>query len=164
MSSFCKCKSSSHFFFSKNISVNAIFNDESFNNTWIMELLVLNNWARKCTLSGAMSIRIATYQIADHFIPNFTHNTHHTNKYYLHNSSQFWLCYAKKVIFYNTLGDFSRLQTDDIFFSPENRLWHFMLIVIYADNLHKMQKSVFWGKKNKNYILKYCLLNIYPIC
>ena len=32
MSSFCKCKSYSHFF-SKNISVYAIFNDQSFNNT-----------------------------------------------------------------------------------------------------------------------------------
>ena len=31
MSSFCKCKSYSHFF-SKNISVHAIFNDQSFNN------------------------------------------------------------------------------------------------------------------------------------
>ena len=32
MSSFCKCKSYSHFF-SKNISVYAIFNDQSFNDT-----------------------------------------------------------------------------------------------------------------------------------
>ena len=32
MSSFCKCKSYSHFY-SKNISVNAIFNDKSVNNT-----------------------------------------------------------------------------------------------------------------------------------
>ena len=32
MSSFCKCKSYSHFF-SKNISIYAIFNDQSFNNT-----------------------------------------------------------------------------------------------------------------------------------
>ena len=31
MSSFCKCKSYSHFFFSKNISVYAIVNDQSFN-------------------------------------------------------------------------------------------------------------------------------------
>ena len=30
--SFCKCKSYSHFF-SKNISIYAIFNDQSFNNT-----------------------------------------------------------------------------------------------------------------------------------
>ena len=31
MSSFCKCKSYSHFF-SKNISVHAIFNDQNFND------------------------------------------------------------------------------------------------------------------------------------
>ena len=31
VSSFCKCKSYSHFF-SKNISVHAIFNDQSFND------------------------------------------------------------------------------------------------------------------------------------
>ena len=33
MSSFCKYKSYSHFFFSKNISIFAIYNDQSFNNT-----------------------------------------------------------------------------------------------------------------------------------
>ena len=32
VSSFCKCKSYSHLFFSKNISVHAIFNDLSFND------------------------------------------------------------------------------------------------------------------------------------
>ena len=32
VSSFCKCKSSSHFF-SKNISIHTTFNDQSFNNT-----------------------------------------------------------------------------------------------------------------------------------
>ena len=32
MSSFCKCKSYSHFF-SKNISIYAIFNDQSFNDS-----------------------------------------------------------------------------------------------------------------------------------
>ena len=32
MSSFCKCKSYSHFF-GKNISIYAIFNDQSFNDT-----------------------------------------------------------------------------------------------------------------------------------
>ena len=32
MSSFCKCKSYSHFF-SKNISIYAIFNDQNFNDT-----------------------------------------------------------------------------------------------------------------------------------
>ena len=33
VSSFCKCKSYSHFFSAKNISVYAIFNDQSFNDT-----------------------------------------------------------------------------------------------------------------------------------
>ena len=33
VSCFCKCNSYSHFFFSKNISVYAIFNDQSFNDT-----------------------------------------------------------------------------------------------------------------------------------
>ena len=42
MSSFCK----SHFF-SKNISVYAIFNDQSFNNMLTNDMLVLNNWALK---------------------------------------------------------------------------------------------------------------------
>ena len=32
VNSFCKCKSYSHLFFSKNISVYAIFNDQSFND------------------------------------------------------------------------------------------------------------------------------------
>ena len=32
MSSFCKCKSYSHFCFSKNISIHAIINDQSFND------------------------------------------------------------------------------------------------------------------------------------
>ena len=38
MSSFCKCKSYSHFF-SKNISVYAIFNDESFNDMLTNDIL-----------------------------------------------------------------------------------------------------------------------------
>ena len=33
MINFCKCKSYSHFFFSKNISIYAIFNDQSVNDT-----------------------------------------------------------------------------------------------------------------------------------
>ena len=60
VSSFCICKSYSHFF-SKNISVYAIFNDQSFNDTltndivsfeqlgpdsYLMTSLVLNNWAQ----------------------------------------------------------------------------------------------------------------------
>ena len=47
VSSFCKCKSYSHFF-GKNISVYAIFNDQSFNDTLTMILLVLNNWVQFC--------------------------------------------------------------------------------------------------------------------
>ena len=38
MSSFWKCKSYSHFF-SKNISVHAIFNDQSFNDTLINNIV-----------------------------------------------------------------------------------------------------------------------------
>ena len=38
MSSFCKCKSYSHFF-SKNISIYAIFNDQSFNNTLTYDII-----------------------------------------------------------------------------------------------------------------------------
>ena len=44
VSSFCKCKSYSHFF-SKNISIYAIFNDLSFNDM-LTTSLVLNNWAQ----------------------------------------------------------------------------------------------------------------------
>ena len=38
MSSFCKCKSYSHFF-SKNISIYAIFNDQSFNDTLTNDII-----------------------------------------------------------------------------------------------------------------------------
>ena len=41
MSSFCKCKNYSHFF-SKNISIYAIFNDQSFNDTLTNSLLRLS--------------------------------------------------------------------------------------------------------------------------
>ena len=44
MSSFCKCKSYSHFF-SKTITVYAKFHDQNFNDTLTMISLVLNNWA-----------------------------------------------------------------------------------------------------------------------
>ena len=40
VSSFCKCKSYSHFF-SKNISIYATFNDQSFNNTLTNGILSL---------------------------------------------------------------------------------------------------------------------------
>ena len=39
VSSFCKCKSYSHFF-SKNISIYAIFNDQSFNNTLTRDIVI----------------------------------------------------------------------------------------------------------------------------
>ena len=32
------------------------------------------------------------------------------------------------------------------FFSPENRLWHFMQIVAIEDNLHELLKPIFWEK------------------
>ena len=35
-----------HIFFSKNISIYAIFNDQSFNDTLTKASLVLNNWAQ----------------------------------------------------------------------------------------------------------------------
>ena len=40
MSSFCKCRSYSHFF-SKNISIYAIFNDESFNDMLTNDIVSL---------------------------------------------------------------------------------------------------------------------------
>ena len=39
MSSFCKCKSYSHFF-SKNISLYAVFNDQSFNNILTNDIVI----------------------------------------------------------------------------------------------------------------------------
>ena len=44
MSSFCKCKSYSHFF-SKNFNIYTIFNDKSFNDTLSNKIVSLNNWA-----------------------------------------------------------------------------------------------------------------------
>ena len=32
---------------------------------------------------------------------------------------------------------------------PENRLWHFMQIVSYGDNLHKKSEPIFSGKNRK---------------
>ena len=43
VSSFCKCKSYTHFF-SKNISVFAIFNDQSFNDMLTNNLLSFEQW------------------------------------------------------------------------------------------------------------------------
>ena len=39
VSSFCKCKSCSHFFFSTNIRVYAILNDQSFNDTLTKDIV-----------------------------------------------------------------------------------------------------------------------------
>ena len=39
-------------------------------------------------------------------------------------------------------------------FFLENRLWYFMQIVSYGDNLHEMSKSIFWKKMGK----------IWPVC
>ena len=52
-----------------------------------------------------------------------------------------------------------KISADDIFFfffffsffSPENRLWHFMQIVFLGDNLHDVSKSIFGGKKQEKY-------------
>ena len=48
MSSFCKCKSYSHFF-SKNISVYGIFNDESFNDKLTNDIVSFEQLARITT-------------------------------------------------------------------------------------------------------------------
>ena len=52
MSSFCKCKSYSHFF-SKNISVYAIFNDQSFNNTLTNDILSFEQLSPVCHYVGS---------------------------------------------------------------------------------------------------------------
>ena len=76
MSSFCKCKSHSHFFH-KNISVYAIFTDESFNDTLTKDLIsfkqlgpvqsglilvflrILNNWeATFCPQMGGKIFQV----------------------------------------------------------------------------------------------------------
>ena len=31
-----------------------------------------------------------------------------------------------------------------ILFFPENRLWHFMQIVSWGENLHEMSEPIFW--------------------
>ena len=58
VSSFCKCKSYSHFF-SKNISVYAIFNDRSFNDTLTKDIVTFEQLGpillvEKSALFGAM--------------------------------------------------------------------------------------------------------------
>ena len=34
-------------------------------------------------------------------------------------------------------------------FFPVNRIWHFMQIVSWGDNLHEMSNPVFWEKQEK---------------
>ena len=48
----------------------------------------------------------------------------------------------------STLGKiFSRRHFEIFFlFFSENRIWHFMQIVSYGDNLHEMSNPVFWEK------------------
>ena len=42
------------------------------------------------------------------------------------------------------MGKFSRWQTDDSFLIIlENRIWHFMQIVLGGDNLHEMSDPIF---------------------
>ena len=50
MSSFCKCKSYSHFF-SKNINVHAIFNDQSFNDTLTNDIVSFEQLGPGCPKS-----------------------------------------------------------------------------------------------------------------
>ena len=47
MSSFCKCKSYSHFF-SKNISIYAIFNDQSLNDTVTNDIVSFEQLGPAC--------------------------------------------------------------------------------------------------------------------
>ena len=50
MGSFCKCKSYSHFF-SKNISIYAIFNDQGFNNTLTNDIVSFEQLGRVVSAS-----------------------------------------------------------------------------------------------------------------
>ena len=47
------------------------------------------------------------------------------------------------------------------YFSPENRIWHFMQIISSGDNLHKISKPVFWRKIRKIFPTVICW-NFYP--
>ena len=49
-----------HIFFSKNISKYAIFNDQSFNNTLTIDIIiVLNKWAQLFSIVSVISFRIS---------------------------------------------------------------------------------------------------------
>ena len=59
----------------------------------------------------------------------------------------------------STLSDLSRRQIDDIFsYFPRKKA----LIFHARDNLHKISKSIFWEKSEKN-VLKCRLLKFLPI-
>ena len=54
-----------------------------------------------------------------------------------------------KFNLYHPQGKFNRQQFDDIFFFPENRVWHFMQAVSVGDSMHEMSNPVFWNKSEK---------------
>ena len=47
---------------------------------------------------------------------------------------------------------------------PENRLWHFMQIVSWGDNLREMSKPVFWEQNRKIFQNVVCCNFWYPAC
>ena len=49
------------FFFSKNISVYAIFNDQSFNDTLTSDIVVSNNWAMVDELEGKITNKLKSF-------------------------------------------------------------------------------------------------------
>ena len=75
MSSFCKCKSYSHFF-SKNISIYAIFNDQSFNDTLTNNIVSFEqlgpgyysslNVSYGTELTGRISLTVRTVEMIEY--------------------------------------------------------------------------------------------------
>ena len=63
MSSFCKCKSYSHFL-SKNISIYAIFNDQSFIDTLTNNIISFEQLGPDCTRSGQTELHICYRHIS----------------------------------------------------------------------------------------------------
>ena len=71
--------------------------------------------------------------------------------------TKWYLCLiylALSINIYHILVKFSRWQTDAVFLKkfPENRLWPFMQIVPFGDNLHERSKPISW--KVKAYFLE----------
>ena len=73
MSSFCKCKSYSHFF-SKNISVYAIFNDQSFNDTLTNGIVSFEQLGPECLVitrcihtSSSVGVKHGVYPVISSF-------------------------------------------------------------------------------------------------